>query len=67
MKIQHDLYNPIPLSGPSDCGVTCFASFRRIIEAMQASGELRLYGSEYVKSITVSAQGLSFVIEKEQS
>lgn len=59
-------------SNPSDTpaqgyeyGLTSFASFRRIVATMVESGELILREGEYVKSITVSSQGLSFVIEKE--
>jgi hypothetical protein len=44
-------------------GITNFASFDRIIKAMQSSKELILEEDEYVAGITITEQGLAFKIE----
>lgn len=63
MKVTNNPHRPVPFGEPV-YGTMTFASFRRIIEAMQKAGELRLHPGEYVANVIVEEQGIAFNIER---
>lgn len=46
-------------------GNISFASFDRIVLAMEQTGELRLMPNEYVEAVDIHENGLSFVISSK--
>lgn len=66
MKVTINPIDAQTMPQESQCGVVSWASYRRIIEGMVASGELRLRPGEKIGGIEVGNDGIKFVIEKKE-